>query len=223
MKLSDKEKEKKFPTYQYEHTVELGPWTSHSYIHDPLHILFVLARYKFVAKMLSSKKHLLEIGCGDGVGLPLVAHGKERVTALDIDQRILNQNMKRLAFLKNVNFVCMDIRIEKPEQTYDGVFAIDVIEHIQSDVTDNFMRNTTDCLTKDGIYILGTPNVKSKRFASEQSKHFHLNWFDHEKLSTFLEKRFHNVFLFSMNDEVVHTGFFPMAHYLFGMGVGKKE
>jgi len=25
-----------------------------------------------------------------------------------------------------------------------------------------------------------------------------------------------------MNDEVVHTGFHPMAHYLFAIGVGKK-
>ena len=28
---------------------------------------------------------------------------------------------------------------------------------------------------------------------------------------------FRNVFIFSMNDEVVHTGFYPMAHYLFAL------
>mgnify|MGYP007028595943 CR=1 FL=1 len=33
---------------------------------------------------------------------------------------------------------------------------------------------------------------------------------------------FDNVFLFSMNDEVVHTGFTPMAHYLFALCVGPK-
>ena len=26
----------------------------------------------------------------------------------------------------------------------------------------------------------------------------------------------------SMNDKVVHTGFLPMGHYLFAIGVGKK-
>jgi len=25
-----------------------------------------------------------------------------------------------------------------------------------------------------------------------------------------------------MNDEIVHTGFYPMAHYLMAMGVGLK-
>jgi hypothetical protein len=41
-------------------------------------------------------------------------------------------------------------------------------------------------------------------------------------LRDLMAQRFHNVFMFSMNDEVVHTGFSPMAHYLFGMGVGVR-
>lgn len=26
-----------------------------------------------------------------------------------------------------------------------------------------------------------------------------------------------------MNDEVVHTGFYPMAHYLIALGAGRKD
>ena len=37
-----------------------------------------------------------------------------------------------------------------------------------------------------------------------------------------LKNYFENVFLFSMNDEVVHTGFTPMAHYLFAVCCQKK-
>jgi hypothetical protein len=29
--------------------------------------------------------------------------------------------------------------------------------------------------------------------------------------------------MFSMNDEVVHTGFQPMAHYLFAIGAGTRR
>jgi hypothetical protein len=32
-----------------------------------------------------------------------------------------------------------------------------------------------------------------------------------------MQRYFKHVFMFSMNDEVVHTGFFPMAHYLFAL------
>ena len=33
---------------------------------------------------------------------------------------------------------------------------------------------------------------------------------------------FENVFVFGMNDEVVHTGFYPMCHYIFVLGTGKR-
>ena len=36
-------------------------------------------------------------------------------------------------------------------------------------------------------------------------------------------RHFHEVFIFSMNDEVVHTGFYPLAHYLFALCVGKRQ
>jgi len=34
-------------------------------------------------------------------------------------------------------------------------------------------------------------------------------------------RHFHEAFIFSMNDEVVHTGFYPLAHYLFALCVGR--
>jgi hypothetical protein len=33
----------------------------------------------------------------------------------------------------------------------------------------------------------------------------------------------HNVFIFSMNDEVVHTGFHPLAHYLRALCCQRKS
>ena len=31
---------------------------------------------------------------------------------------------------------------------------------------------------------------------------------------------FYNILLFSMNVEIVHTGFYPMTHYLICVGIG---
>jgi hypothetical protein len=42
------------------------------------------------------------------------------------------------------------------------------------------------------------------------------------ELKKTMQRHFHNVFMFSMNDEVVHTGFHPMAHYLFAVCAGRK-
>ena len=32
-----------------------------------------------------------------------------------------------------------------------------------------------------------------------------------------MRRHFNNVYLFSMNDEVLHTGYKPMSHYLFAL------
>ena len=37
-----------------------------------------------------------------------------------------------------------------------------------------------------------------------------------------MQVHFHNVFMFLMNDEVVHTGYHPMAHYIIALGAHKK-
>jgi hypothetical protein len=42
-------------------------------------------------------------------------------------------------------------------------------------------------------------------------------------MRTLLSRFFENVFIFSMNDEVVHTGFSPMAHYIIGLGCGRRD
>ena len=43
-----------------------------------------------------------------------------------------------------------------------------------------------------------------------------------EDLKFLMLKYFNKVFIFSMNDEVVHTGFYPMSHYYFALCVSKK-
>ncbi|HEV8694162.1 MAG TPA: hypothetical protein VGQ93_08285, partial [Lysobacter sp.] len=41
----------------------LGLMTSWAYRDDPKRLAFTFSRYKFVAKMLSGRKHALEVGC----------------------------------------------------------------------------------------------------------------------------------------------------------------
>src|SRR5436305_1070620 len=50
----------------------------------------------------------------------------------------------------------------------------------------------------------------------------HVNCKDGKEYKQVMLRHFENVFLFSMNDEVIHTGFHPMAHYLFALCAGRK-
>ena len=48
------------------------------------------------------------------------------------------------------------------------------------------------------------------------------NVFTAEHLMRAMRRVFHNVFPFGINDEVVHTGFAPMCHYLIYVGCNKR-
>src|SRR5579883_583381 len=89
---TDKLVRTKEPHYQFEVDIrdteglsKLGIMANQSWRDDPRHLLFHLARYKFVSKMLSGKSSVLEVGCGDGFGSRLVLQEVGKLTAVDID------------------------------------------------------------------------------------------------------------------------------------------
>ncbi len=209
--------------YQFINSIEIGPWTSYSLLHDPKHMCFVLSRYKFCAKMLEGKERILEVGCGDGFGIPIVAQGAKKVVGIDVDERLLEGDRKRLKKIANIEFKKVDICKESPKEKFDAAYSIDVIEHFDEGLDEPFMKNVCNCLEDDGVFIIGTPNITANEYASHRSKVQHINLKSQKTLKELMSRYFRNVFMFSMNDEVVHTGYAPMAHYIWGVGVGKKK
>jgi len=112
--------------------LQLGPWTSDSLLNDPKHMCFVLARYKFCAKMFEGKGVVLEVGAGDGFGLPLVAQAVGQLYALDWDRRLLDGNARRLAHLKNVTYLYADLNDSAPDVSVDGAYSNSVQLKIDS-------------------------------------------------------------------------------------------
>jgi 2-polyprenyl-3-methyl-5-hydroxy-6-metoxy-1,4-benzoquinol methylase len=90
---------------------------------------------------------------------------------------------------------------------------MDVLEHIQPTDEKVFLRNLVKSLGPQGSAVIGMPSIYSQTYASPPSKAGHVNCKDGKDLRNLLKEFFQNVFLFCMNDEVVHTGFIPMAHY----------
>lgn len=202
--------------------IMMGPHTSFQYRNDPKHLCFMLSRYKFCSKLLAGKGAVVEIGCGDAFGTPIVAQVVQRMVAVDWDPRLVLNAKERLSFLANCTFAQHDI-VERPiDGKFDGIYSVDVIEHIDPAKEAAFMEHCCASMSPDGIFIAGTPNIKAEAYASPSSKLGHINLKDAGALTGLLSKYFKNVFLFSMNDEVVHTGFYHMAHFLFGVGVGLK-
>ena len=189
---------------------------------DPRRTLFTLSRYKFVSKMIAGSQEVLEIGCADAFGTRLVQQSVKNITAIDFDPLFIedvksrdNKNWPLNTFVHNI--------LEGPVPgLYDSIYSLDVLEHINKKDEDTFLKNLVSSLSKEGVAIIGMPTLESQVWASPQSKAGHVNCKSGDDLKETLSKFFKNVFIFSMNDEVIHTGFFPMAHYILALCCSKK-
>ncbi len=217
---------------QYQRCIELretkglarlGLMSNQVWQDDPRRLMFVLSRYKFVAKMLSGRRHVLEIGCADAFGTRIVLQEVQRVTAIDFDPVFIKDAVERMD--DRWSFECrVHDMLEGPVLgEFDGAYSLDVLEHIPQEHEQRFVRNIAQSLTPEGVLIIGTPSLQSQVYASPGSKEGHVNCKDHVELKGLLSNFFHNVFIFSMNDEVVHTGFYPMAHYLLALCCSRRD
>jgi hypothetical protein len=199
-----------------------GVMSSQVWRDDPRRICFVLSRYKFVAKMFSGMGHVLEIGCADAFGTRVVLQEVKALTAVDFDPLFVDLVKRNMT--PRWRFECQvhDMMAGPLAHGFDGAYAIDVIEHIPVDQEERFVGNVAASLNATGVCLFGSPSFQSQAYASPQSREGHVNCKDAPGLRKLMQKFFHNVFIFSMNDEVVHTGFYPMAHYLWALCCNKK-
>ena len=189
---------------------------------DPRRLGFVLARYKFVSKMFSGLGKVLEVGCADGFGTRVVQQEVGKIVATDFDPVFISDINERPDAKWPLEARVHDMLDAPIAEKFDGAFALDVLEHIEPERENTFLRNMTQSLNDKGVMIIGMPSLASQRFASEASKIGHVNCKDGPELKQTLQTYFNHVFIFSMNDEVLHTGFFPMSHYLFALCTSKK-
>jgi cyclopropane fatty-acyl-phospholipid synthase-like methyltransferase len=202
-------------------SIALGPHWSYAIRSDPKRLAFVLARYEFAARLATHGKRVLELGCSEGFGGRLLAEFARTYTGIDLDAEAIAVARRNLvgdeySFIEG-NFLGRRLG------EFDTVVSLDVVEHIEREREHEYFEACYLNLGEDGTCIIGTPNITASAYASPTSQLGHVNLFDGKRLRSTLERYFHNVFLFGMNDEVVHTGFISMAHFLVAVAVYKRK
>ena len=196
----------------------LGIMQNEAWHHDPKHLLFTMSRYKFVAKMLSGKDNVAEIGCGDAFFSRIVLQEVGRLTAIDYDPLFIKDALERNTERWAVTAMTHDIlQGPVPNGPYDAVYSMDVLEHIEPKYEAIFLENLKRTIVTGGVAIVGMPSLEAQVYACEASKAGHINCKSGADFKALMQKHFEQVFLFSMNDEVVHTGYVKMAHYLIAL------
>jgi len=170
-----------------------------------------------VAKMLSGCGNVGEVGCGDAFGSRIVLQEVPDVTVYDFDPVFIEDIRERQDERWPLKAEVHDIVARPLPRKHEALFCLDVLEHIARDKEHVFLSNLCASLSPNGLLMIGTPSIESQPHASPLSKAGHVNCKSGAELKALLQRYFRHVFMFSMNDEVVHTGFFPMAHYLFAL------
>lgn len=209
------------PIYNTE-DIKLGKISSYIYKNDPTHLLFCFARYKFVAKMFKDFENVLEIGFGDGFFSPIVKSVVKKLDGYDNDAIFSDFFKKNNIYSDRINFEQKDVLTSNPKKKYDGIFSLDTFGHIKPKDVDKFMKFIIKASKTNSACIIGMPSSVSQKYASKLSKKGHVNCMNGPELKKNMQKYFSNCFVFSMNDEVVHTGFYPMAHYLLALCTNPK-
>ncbi len=222
----DHTKEKQYQImleYRRERGLEtMGLMASQAWYDDPKRLAFTLSRYKFVAKMLAGSEHVLEVGCADAFGTRVVVQEVKKLTAVDFDPLFVEDTNARMSDRWKFECRVHDMLAGPLSGQFDGAYALDVLEHIVPENEERFLRNMTAPLTARGVMVIGMPSLESQPYASPLSKEGHVNCKTMPDLKALMQRHFHNVFMFSMNDEVVHTGYHKMAHYLLALCCCKK-
>ena len=205
-------------------SLELGPYFANQALFQPRHLLFSLARYKFAAKLLADKgpMNILELGCAEGLGTVMLTEGGNTVTAVDFDEESILHAQKTLQGRVPITFQQDDF-LAKSYGSFDAVVSLDVIEHIEQNRENEFLQTITSSLQPHGMCVVGTPNDTASEYASEPSQIGHVNLFENDRLVALFQRHFQYVFSFGMNDEVAHTGFPSMRHYLMVLACHKKD
>lgn len=200
----------------------LGVMNNAVWYEDPKRLVFTLARYKFVAKMFSGKSEVAEIGCGDGFGARIVRQEVENLLITDYDSFFIEKFIQQPSEKWPIEAKVHDILAGPLQKKVDAIYSLDVMEHIHQESEKIFINNLCLSLRDNGSAIIGMPSLESQKYASFGSRAGHVNCKSGNEFQDFLCQYFEHVFLFSMNDEVVHTGFSKMAHYLLALCVTPK-
>lgn len=125
--------------------------------------LSYLGRIHLVLNTLNEMhfQSLLDIGCGDGKLLSILAShfADKSFVGVDYSERAIAL-ARALSSSANVRFAVEDIAKAKTADKYDVVTLIEVIEHIPVDKLDEFARRAAERLRPGGYLICTAPSTR---------------------------------------------------------------
>ncbi|HEX7903830.1 MAG TPA: class I SAM-dependent methyltransferase [Chitinophagaceae bacterium] len=129
-----------------------------------------LHRYAIVLELVNGKK-VLDIACGEGYGVNLLAQCASHVTGVDIDHNTI-QKAKRKYQKENTVFLAGSaLQIPAENHSFDIVTCFETIEHLTEH--ESLLRELKRVLAPGGILLISTPEKLNYSDNSHYKNPFH--------------------------------------------------
>jgi len=151
-----------------------------------------LVAYHTATQHINGK--LLEVGSGEGYGIPILIDNCDEYIAIDKHQPKIKLDYGDKLQFKEMNIPPLLFE----DESFDSLVSFQVIEHIEED--DEFVADIARVIKKGGKAVITTPN----RLMSLTRNPWHVREYTWQQLRSLLQKHFKQVELFGVygNDEI---------------------
>jgi 2-polyprenyl-3-methyl-5-hydroxy-6-metoxy-1,4-benzoquinol methylase len=161
-------------------------------------LLFHLARYKFIARLVKLSDRLIEIGCGTGYGARFLANYVSEVLAVDAETKVIDYAKKRFP-KRNLSYA-----YEIGEAgLFDVVVCLEVIEHMDVDQGRELLATMRRLMRPGAVAFISTPRKIDN--PSENRRKFHVHEYTFQEYRAILETTFARALVFTQVDEIIST------------------
>ena len=212
-----------YENFDEKGSYSFGPLTSEKLRTDPQYVMFQMSRYKHAARLISNKKNVIDIGPGDGIGIPILSNYFDTVSAVDIDKIMIDNLEKTLDKVFHCDVLLHDFSKSPLEKKYESAVAFDVLSLISKENENSWLKNIAASLQKDGVLVIGTQNKNIIHLGNPKNHVDQPNFKNYYELNTLLTRFFRNVIILSMNDETIHSGKRETCQYFLALGISPFE
>jgi ubiquinone/menaquinone biosynthesis C-methylase UbiE len=150
--------------------------------------------YTYIYKQVEGKK-ILEIGCGAGYGINLVATKADKIKTVDIDIDSLNY-AKNNSNATNIEYIHKNVLkgLDFEDNSFDIIISFQVIEHFTRKEVSTYLNEMKRVLKPYGRIYITTPNRDIRLFPLQKPKNkYHPIEYSYTSLKKILEKHYKNV------------------------------
>ncbi len=113
---------------------------------------------KMAAKYLPKGASLVDYGCGPGFLIEALLAGNYRAAGMDFSPDTVERAQAKFAGQPNFLSIFRFDDIEKHTGKFDGVFVLEVIEHLYDDALEDLLNAAKSLVKPGGLIIMTTPN-----------------------------------------------------------------